>query len=148
MDLILWRHAEAEDGYPDEQRSLTAKGHKQAAKMAGWLTARLPKHYTVLVSPALRTQQTAHALGHKVVTTDAVGLGATPSSLVKVSGWPDAAHTVIVIGHQPTLGLTAARLLTGREVEWSVRKGAIYWIEHKHSKLGGNLEVERAGTHA
>ena len=134
MNLILWRHAEAEDGSPDERRGLTQKGHKQAEKMARWLTARLPKQYTVLVSPALRTQQTAHALGHKFVTTDAVGLGATPSSLVKVSGWPDAAHTVIVIGHQPTLGLTAARLLTGREAEWSVRKGAIYWIAHKHGR--------------
>lgn len=134
MDLILWRHAEAEDGYPDEQRNLTAKGHKQAAKMAAWLTPRLPKHYTVLVSPALRTQQTAHALGHKFVTTDAVGLGATPSSIVKIADWPHAAHAVIVIGHQPTLGMIAARLLTGREAQWSVRKGAIYWIEHKHER--------------
>mgnify|MGYP003693557069 CR=1 FL=1 len=26
MDLILWRHAEAEDGSPDLARELTAKG--------------------------------------------------------------------------------------------------------------------------
>ena len=34
MELILWRHAEAEMGEPDEGRALTAKGHKQAWKMA------------------------------------------------------------------------------------------------------------------
>ena len=41
MDLILWRHAEAEDwpegdpqGGSDLERSLTARGEKQAARMA------------------------------------------------------------------------------------------------------------------
>ena len=37
MDLILWRHAEAEAGEPDDGRALTSKGHKQAEKMAAWL---------------------------------------------------------------------------------------------------------------
>jgi len=33
MDLILWRHADAEDGVPDSGRKLTAKGEKQARQM-------------------------------------------------------------------------------------------------------------------
>ncbi|HEX7466215.1 MAG TPA: histidine phosphatase family protein, partial [Usitatibacter sp.] len=39
MELILWRHAEAEDagGGGDLARSLTKRGRKQAAKMAEWL---------------------------------------------------------------------------------------------------------------
>ena len=44
MDLILWRHAEAEDGLPgapDAGRELTARGRKQAMKMAGWLDHNL-----------------------------------------------------------------------------------------------------------
>ena len=32
MELILWRHAEAEEGYPDLERALTEKGHEQAKK--------------------------------------------------------------------------------------------------------------------
>ena len=36
MDLILWRHAEAEPGEPDLGRRLTAKGHKQAERMGEW----------------------------------------------------------------------------------------------------------------
>ena len=59
MELILWRHAEAEDGYPDLERALTEKGHEQAKKMADWLKSRLPKDTQVLVSPAKRAQQTA-----------------------------------------------------------------------------------------
>ncbi len=40
MDLILWRHAEAEKANPgsdDLTRALTAKGEKQATRMAAWL---------------------------------------------------------------------------------------------------------------
>ena len=65
MDLILWRHAEAEDGsltLPDAQRRLTERGEKQARKMALWLSEHLPKATRILVSPAQRTQQTVHPL--------------------------------------------------------------------------------------
>ena len=55
MELILWRHAEAEDGAPDIARELTAKGHKQATKMAEFLRPRLPENTRILVSPARRT---------------------------------------------------------------------------------------------
>ncbi|MEO7547467.1 MAG: histidine phosphatase family protein, partial [Ramlibacter sp.] len=40
MDLILWRHAEAEDapeGGDDLDRALTSRGEKQAARVAAWL---------------------------------------------------------------------------------------------------------------
>lgn len=61
MDLILWRHAEAEDSVPDSERKLTAKGCKQAEKVGGWLAERLPDDARILVSPAARAQQTAAA---------------------------------------------------------------------------------------
>lgn len=63
MDLILWRHAEAEDGLPDINRELTGRGRKQASRMADWLNPGLPPDIRVLVSPAIRTVQTAQALG-------------------------------------------------------------------------------------
>jgi len=133
MDLILWRHADAEDGVPDEKRMLTAKGRKQAARMAQWLGKHLPEHYTVLASPALRTQQTAGALGHYLVRPE-LGLNATPESLLHASQWPRAEQPVIIVGHQPTIGMTAARLLGGEGPAWSVRKGAILWFARKESQ--------------
>ena len=59
MELILWRHAEAEDGIPDAKRPLTERGQKQARKMAKWLRKRLPEDTRIIVSPALRCRQTA-----------------------------------------------------------------------------------------
>jgi phosphohistidine phosphatase len=135
MDLILWRHAEAEDGVPDEKRMLTAKGRKQAARMARWLEQRLPAHYLVLASPALRTQQTAGALG-KVVVREELGLSATAQGILHAAQWPRAEQPVVIVGHQPTLGMTAALLLGGEgSPAWSVRKGAILWFARKESQI-------------
>ena len=39
MDLILWRHAQAEDTLPDLERQLTPLGRKQAARMAASLSS-------------------------------------------------------------------------------------------------------------
>ncbi len=81
MDLILWRHADAgeplDDVAKDLQRKLTAKGEKQAARMADWLNRFLPKARACCVSPALRCQQTAQALGRKFKTREALGPGGT-----------------------------------------------------------------------
>ena len=40
MDLLLWRHAEAEDGDDDMKRRLTERGLKQAQTMAAWIRAQ------------------------------------------------------------------------------------------------------------
>ncbi len=128
MDLILWRHADAEDGVPDEARRLTAKGRRQAQKMAAWLTARLPADCRVIVSPATRARETAAAFTEQVVIEKAVSTAATPQGVLKAAGWPDGAGTVIVVGHQPTLGATAALVLTGEAAAWSLKKGAIWWL--------------------
>ncbi len=134
MDLILWRHAEAEDGLDDERRKLTAKGRRQAAAMAKWLHAHLPRHYSVIASPAVRTCETAAALTQKFVTSDEVGLSANPDSVLHAAGWPRASQPVVVVGHQPTLGMTAAQLMSGKPAQWSVRKGAIVWIARRGSE--------------
>ena len=65
MDLILWRHAEAEPGEPDLGRRLTAKGIQQAERMAKWLDRHLPATTRILTSPADRAEQTARALKRK-----------------------------------------------------------------------------------
>ena len=128
MDLILWRHADAEDGRDDAARRLTAKGVKQAARVAEWLESRLPKNARILVSPAVRAQQTAGALRRDIETCDEVNTGAEPRAVLKAAGWPGASGTVVVVGHQPTLGATAALALTGKATQWRVKKGAVWWI--------------------
>jgi phosphohistidine phosphatase len=75
MDLILWRHAEAEpkrEGQDDLERALTAKGERQAERMAEWLKRRLGDSTRILVSPARRCQQTAKALGRDFKTVPSI----------------------------------------------------------------------------
>ena len=129
MDLILWRHADAADGYPDAARELTEKGHAQAKRMAAWLNARLPEDAVILVSPATRAQQTAAALRRKLVSCDAVNTSADAQGVLAAADWPRSAHTTVIVGHQPTLGEVASLLLTGADNAMSVKKGAVWWFK-------------------
>ena len=132
MDLILWRHAEAEDanGKPDLERELTKHGRKQAQTMAEWLKPRLPDKRRILVSPSKRTQQTIEALGVKYETDRRVSTDVSPTSVLDAAGWPEAGGTVVVVGHQPTLGEVAAELL-GAGGGIAIPKGAIWWFATK-----------------
>ena len=128
MDLLLWRHADAEDGFVDAERRLTAKGAKQAARVAKWLKKRLPADASVIASPARRAQETARALTRNFRTVKEVGTGATAEKLLAAAGWPDAGGVVVVVGHQPVLGEAAALLLSGASADWNIKKGAIWWF--------------------
>jgi len=131
MDLILWRHAEAVDGTPDLARKLTVKGEKQAAEMARWLRSRLPKSTRVIVSPAQRTVQTATALGENFEIVRDLAPEAAPAAVLAAAGWPEHKGAVLVVGHQPTLGLVAAQLIAGEPMPWTIKKGAIWWISRR-----------------
>jgi len=131
LDLILWRHADAEDGVLDDARKLTAKGEKQAQQVGRWLKSHLPEGARILVSPARRAQQTASALGREYETSKEVGTGASVVSAMAAAGWPDAKGAVVVVGHQPTLGRIAAVLLSGTEADWSVKKGGVWWFSNR-----------------
>ncbi len=128
MELILWRHAEAEDGYPDHERALTEKGHEQAKKMAAWLKPRLPRDTQILVSPAKRAQQTADALGLLFTTLPEIAPGGSPQDLLKAANWDNSKGSVLIVGHQPTLGLAAAIAMTRKTHFWCVKKASIWWI--------------------
>jgi len=131
MDLILWRHAEAHlvrEGQDDIERSLTSKGERQAKRMAEWLNQRLPESTRILVSPALRAQQTAQALQRRFKTVASLAPGCGVEDLLKLSRWPESSEPVLIIGHQPTLGIVACRLLAGTDQTWSVKKGAAWWL--------------------
>jgi phosphohistidine phosphatase len=151
MDLILWRHAEAEelaDGVDDPARGLTGKGERHARRVAEWLNKMLPHSTRVLVSPALRAQQTAQALERKFKLCDALAPEGTVDGLLAAARWPDAREPVLVVGHQPTLGLTAAYLMIGERLAagtadtltpWSVRKAGVWWLRHRPREQRGEV---------
>jgi len=133
VDLVLWRHADAEPGEPDEKRRLTAKGKKQARRAAEWLHASLPNSARILVSPAVRAQQTAACLAElshrKVKTVAALAPGASADEILQIVDWPNASGCIVVVGHQPALGWVASRLLANRELPWSIKKAGIWWLQ-------------------
>ena len=134
MDLILWRHAEAEllrEGGTDGQRALTAKGERQASKMAQWLNHRLAATTRVLVSPAERTRATAAALGRDSRITPGIAPECSVDDLLKATRWPRSSEPVLLIGHQPGLGQLAALLLAGQPLDWSIKKGAVWWLRSR-----------------
>jgi len=142
MDLLLWRHAEAEEVPADAQsgndleRSLTPRGEKQAARMAAWLDRQLPERARILVSPARRCEQTALALGRKYKIRAELGPDAPPSQLLELVQWPVNKLPILVIGHQPTLGQTIAQLLGLQESDCAVKKGALWWLRTREREGG------------
>jgi phosphohistidine phosphatase len=138
MDLILWRHAEAEDldetdefSGNDLSRHLTPKGEKQAARMAAWLDRQLPDGVRIWCSPAVRTEQTVLALGRKYRVREELAPDRTADELLQLVQWPQSRQAALVVGHQPTLGRVIARLMNLSEPECSVRKGAVWWLRQR-----------------
>lgn len=146
MNLLLWRHADAAPGHPDGLRPLTVLGQAQASATARWITARLDGPFRLLVSPALRTQQTAQALAHPIETADALSVGRSAQEVLEAAGWPDARGTVIVVGHQPTLGQIAALLLSGKEHEWPMATSAACLISSEGEKPSLRANYEPSGA--
>ncbi len=129
MDIILWRHADAEDGADDMARRLTAKGEAQAAAMAKWLRRHLPAEYVLLASPARRAQQTAAALHAAIHSEPHLAPGASAHALVESARKHREKGLVILVGHQPDLGRAAAQLVAHAHADWWIEKGAVWWIE-------------------
>ena len=151
MDLILWRHAEAfdaHDGQDDLSRKLTPKGERQAQRMAQWLSQRLAESTRILVSPALRCQQTAAALAKKCKTVPELGPDAQLQSLLDAARWPDSSAPVLLVGHQPSLGMLAAYLLTRTPYPLAVKKGTVWWLRDRDRDREGIAQVVLHAVHS
>jgi phosphohistidine phosphatase len=143
MDLIIWRHAQAQDEAPggkDLERALTPRGEKQAARVAAWLDSHLPEGARILCSPALRCEQTVMPLGRKYKIEEALAPGATSAGILEAVQWPRSKQAVLIVGHQPVLGQTLAQLL-GMKQDCPIRKGAVWWLRRRESREGDETIV-------
>ena len=129
-NLILWRHAEAEDlvyGALDMERALTKKGHRQAKQMSGWLKKYLPKQSYVLVSPALRTRETVAYWGDDCQEDARLSPERPLAPLLQLLA-QSPFETVMLVGHQPWIGELAAHSLGLPDGQISIKKGAVWWL--------------------
>ena len=140
-NLILWRHAEAEDLSDtglDDDRALTKNGRKDAAKIAKWLNEYLPGNTVVLCSPARRCMETVGALNESINNkknreikfNDFLSTGSSVEQMAKKLVNDDSSQTILVVGHQPHLGLLIAKLL-GMQESAVVKKGAVWWLRQR-----------------
>lgn len=116
MKLLLLRHADAEAfAESDEARPLSEKGRLQALEVA-----RLLQNYTVrpkliLTSPATRTRETAapiaSLLGVESIPCPWARCGMPPEeAMLELAGYAPFGK-VLLVGHQPDLGMLASRLI-------------------------------------
>lgn len=140
VELILWRHAEAEEAGPkgDLARNLTKKGRKQAERMAEWLRPRLEGKWRVIASPAARAIQTVAPLELDYEVVPGIDPTRSAADLLREVDWPRG-DRVVAVGHNPTFGEAAARLLGGAQSEVAFRKGALWWFATR--ERGGELET-------
>ena len=152
MDLILWRHAEAEDiavseanlqdadwDALDMRRQLTGKGKAQAQAMAQWLLTRIPADTEILCSPARRTEQTAAALERPYQIEPGLRPGSHAGDILSTLNWSHSRprQTLLLVGHQPWLGQIVAHLLGMSATQCAFKKAAVWWLR---SRLRGDQE--------
>lgn len=112
--LILLRHAKSDypPGVADHQRPLADRGVREAKLAGDWLRENLPPIDQVLCSTAKRTRQTfartaiRAPVDYRENLYDAVP-GAVIGAINRVS---DGVHTLLVIGHEPTMSEVALGL--------------------------------------
>jgi len=142
-NLILWRHAEAEaqsESGLDADRALTKSGRKDAAKMAAWLNEHLPQNTEILCSPARRCIETVAALQRfntakikrEVKVVEFLGADSSVNTIAKQVSNEDSSKTLLIIGHQPNLGLLISKLLGMQESACVVKKGAVWWLRQRY----------------
>jgi len=143
MNLYLLRHGIATAGdesgiESDSERPLTPKGIKRMRKSAKGLQHLGIAFDAILTSPLIRARQTAEivaeALGLEAQLQEISGLA--PDSSVEnllfgLTRFQNRDH-LLLVGHQPLLGKTAAFLLHGKErssLDIALKKGGICAIE-------------------
>ena len=130
MEIYFLRHGDAADAPPggsDAERELTEKGHRQAAKVAGWLAANRMAFDYIICSTRTRARQTAEpvaeALGMQIITDGRLSGGqltvAALAELIEEFGAPER---VLLVGHEPDFS-DMVEELTGGAID--MKKGAL-----------------------
>jgi phosphohistidine phosphatase len=145
MKLHLLRHAEAETQLTsDRSRRLTPRGEQQAATVGSFCRRRGIEPELILSSPVIRARQTADAVagsvpGAELIEVPWAACGMLPETFCGEITAYKKFSSVMLVGHQPDLGLLAARLL-GVELAESlhVRKALLMGLEVSSWVTGGS----------
>ena len=135
--IFLIRHAEAHSGkknLTDYDRPLVPKGEKCAKRMAKRLREELIAPDLVISSPATRALSTAHIFADvlrfpiKHITLKAAIYDSTNSDLFLgiIQGIENKHHSILLIGHEPTLSEFASCLI--KDFHASIPKAGVVGV--------------------
>ena len=119
MKLILVRHGIAERSpSSDRERALSPDGRKRTRRAAQGLSRMVEGKARIFSSPYVRAVETAAILAEaldprpKVAELDGLALGTVGEGVLDAVRGADAS-TVILVGHEPSLGSLASWFLVG-----------------------------------
>jgi len=147
VEILFLRHADAGDPLawvgPDEDRPLSAKGERQAERVARHLEAIGAAPDAIITSPMLRAFQTAEAVatrfGREVVISDRLAGGLDVESLDELLDEAGMPTRPLLVGHDPEFSETVSALIGA--VGIAVRKGALVRIDATLPLVEGGGEL-------
>jgi phosphohistidine phosphatase len=139
MQIYLLRHGIAEDravDRADATRALTAEGIRKMEQAAAGMRRLNVAVDLLLSSPLIRAQQTAEivgqTLGLSVLLEPALAPGFDLPMLLALLEKLEtrAAQRVMLVGHEPDLGLLTSGLIGGGQIE--LKKGGLALVDLPH----------------
>jgi phosphohistidine phosphatase len=116
--LVLLRHAKAQhpDVGSDFDRRLTTRGEADATAAGAWLAAEGIRPELVLCSAAARTRETWAAVARSLPKPEvrfeqSLYEGGRTEVFDLLRTVPDSVHTVLVVGHNPTMSEVSLMLI-------------------------------------
>jgi phosphohistidine phosphatase len=115
--LLILRHAKAQQDAPkgDRARNLTQRGRRDAATMGAYVADALGRPDAIVASDAARARETAEAVAaatgfeSSLTIAPAIYAADLDTLVAVVRDLPDAADSVVLVGHNPGFEeLTAA----------------------------------------
>ena len=158
MELIFVRHAIAEEReeflkkkLEDHLRPVTVKGRKKMEKVAMMLSDKIGKVDIIVTSPYVRARETAEILSSfffnpQIIDAAELVPQSPPQSFVKwLRTYKGDFDRMMIVGHEPHLGMLATFLLTGEAknlIEFKKSSMACFELTHQQDLAPGQVTLK------
>jgi len=124
--LFILRHAKTEPAAPDQddrQRALVDRGRRDAGQIGAYMASHALIPDRVVLSPARRVQETWKYLAGAfkpapgATTTERVYEATAHDIFAILAGTAASVHTLMIVGHNPSLHETALMLVASGDIE-------------------------------
>lgn len=148
-ELILFRHAKSDwsTGLVDHERPLNARGERDAPAAGDWLKQHTQPVELVIVSSAVRTQQTLELalkrwdIAPEIRTEHAIYEAPVRRILDVIAALHDSCQRVMIVGHNPGMSDTLAMLTGSYTHEFKTSSIAVLTMNGPWTSLTGEVSA-------